>query len=274
MTVIACVFLSFILAMTVFAAITGIWPPFMAVESKSMQHSENASDVGIIDTGDIVVARRLSGPDEIRTYVGSIADGYRSFGEYGDVIIYQPPDGSIPIVHRAICEVVYNGCGGFDVPELSTVPADLWSSPGEEGRWRGLTDTLDLFGVGYQKATVHIDLAALLESMGSSPHGGLITMGDNNGYSLGGERFGVIDQGSIVEGPIPWEWVVGKVTGEIPWVGSLRLWATGTAPDYLPRNSVVMLGVSVAALIALPVVIYLMASLWERRAERKGRGGR
>jgi signal peptidase len=274
LTAVGCVFVSFMLAVTAFSAISGVWPPYMAVESKSMQHSEDTSRVGVIDTGDVVVARHPSGLEDIKTYVGSIVDGYQSYGEYGDVIVYQSPGEGTPIVHRAICELVYDGCGGFDIPELSNVPADLWDAPGAGGRWWGLQDSLDLFQVGYSKATVHIDLAGLLAEMGASPHGGLITMGDNNWYDQGGERRGVIDQGNLVDGPILWEWVVGKVTGEIPWVGSLRLWLTGTAPDYLPHNSIAMLGAVIASLIALPTALYAAAAILERRAERRERGRR
>ncbi len=264
-----CMFLAFILAMLILSAAVGIWPPFMAVESKSMQHSDDTSQVGVIDTGDVVVARRASGPDDIRTYVGSIVDGHRSYGEYGDVIVYSRPDGEIPIVHRAICTLVYNGNGGFDIPELSEVPTHLWSAP--EGRWWGLEQSVYLYEVGYSQVTVHIDLAYLLSLMGSSPHGGLITMGDNNWLDQGGERFGLIDQGSIVDGPLEWEWVIGKVTGEIPWIGSLKLWLTGTAPDYLPQNSIMMLGAVIGALVALPVSLWALANAFERRAARRER---
>jgi signal peptidase I len=267
---IGCLFLAFFLAVMILSAAVGVWPPFMAVESKSMQHGVDSS-IGVIDTGDVVVARHLSGPDDVRTYVGSIADGHRSYGEYGDVIIYGRPDGDVPIVHRAIVTLVYNGNGGFDIPELSKVPTDLWSTPGEVGRWWGLNQSVDLYQVGYSQVTVHIDLADLLAGMGSSPHGGLITMGDYNWLDQGRERVGLIDQGSIVDGPLEWKWVIGKVTGEIPWVGTLKLWMTGTAPDYLPQNSVVMLGAVVAAMAALPVALWAMATVFERRSERRER---
>jgi signal peptidase I len=265
-----CVFVAFLVAVMVLSAAVGIWPPFMAVESKSMQHSEDVSQLGVIDTGDVVVARRLSGPDDVQTYVGSIADGHRSYGEYGDVIVYERPEGGIPIVHRAICTLVYNGDGSFDIPELSKVPAHLWSTPSGEGRWWGLAESVYLYEVGYAQVTVHIDLAYLLSLMGPAPHGGLITMGDNNWVDQGHERLGLIDQGSIVAGPLEWKWVIGKITGEVPWIGSLKLWLTGTAPDYLPQNSIILLGTVVGAIVALPTTLWALASWFERRSERRG----
>ncbi len=266
---IGCVFFAFLLAVMILSAAVGIWPPFMAVESKSMQHSGDTSQVGVIDTGDVVVARHTSGPDDIRTYVGSIVDGHRSYGEYGDVVIYKMSNEQTPIVHRAICNLIYNGSGGFDIPELSNVPTQLWDAPGAEGRWWGLGQSVDLFQVGYSKVTVHIDLTYLLASMGPSPHGGLITMGDNNWFDRGGERFGLIDQGSLMDGPLPWEWIIGKVTGEIPWMGSLKLWMTGTAPDYLPRNSVVNLSVVIGATIALPMAFWTLTAWSEGGSEKR-----
>ncbi|ELY30675.1 signal peptidase i [Halogeometricum borinquense DSM 11551] len=80
-------------------ALTGVWPPMVAVESGSMEPH--------IDTGDMVVvsdAGRFSGAsaDEhgIVTYAES--DGYSRFSGKGDVIVYMPPErtGS-PIIHRA-----------------------------------------------------------------------------------------------------------------------------------------------------------------------------
>jgi signal peptidase len=269
----SCVFLAFLLAVMILSAAVGIWPPFMAVESKSMQHSEDTSQVGVIDTGDVVVARPPAEPEEIRTYLASIADGHRSFGEYGDVIVYGRPDGDVPIVHRAMVTLVYNASGGFDIPELAQVPAHLWSSPEGEGRWWGLEQNVDLYEVGYSQVTVHIDLDGLLAGMGSSPHGGLITMGDNNWVEQGSERYGLIDQGSFLDGPVQWEWIIGKVTGEIPWLGSLKLWLTGTAPDYLPHNSIIMLGAVVGIIAAFPMTLWAMVSWSERRTGRRERDG-
>lgn len=269
LTIVGCLFVAFLLAVMLLSAALGMWPPFMAVESKSMQHSDDSSQLGVIDTGDIVVASRSVGPEDVMTYVGSMADGYRSYGAYGDVVIFQPPYEDIPIVHRAICKLIYDGAGGFDIPELSGAPPDSWSVPDGEKRWWGLNESVELYRVGYSEVTVRIDLDTLLLSMGSAPHDGLITMGDNNWIAQGDDRYGLIDQGSLVEGPLPWEWVIGKVAGEVPWMGTLRLWLTGTAPDYLPQNTIAWLALTIGATVVLPMALWATAMSMDGRRERR-----
>jgi signal peptidase len=271
MLAVGCVFLAFILSVGALTALLGTWPPFMVVESRSMQHDDNSSAIGIIDTGDVVVVSDHQTDGVLRTYLDSLQDGYQSFGEYGDVAIYQPPGEDIPIVHRALCEVVYNStAGGFDIPDLANVPASMWSVPDGNRSWRGLTEWVELHDVGYAKITVHIDLNDTYRGMGSDPHGGLITMGDNNWKEVGGERFGVVDQGNLIEEPIRWEWVIGKVVGEVPWLGTIRLWLTGTAPPYLPVNTIVLLMTSVTSLALLPVALWASAVAVERHRRRIG----
>jgi signal peptidase len=78
-------------------AATGIWPPMVAVESGSMQPT--------LERGDLVVVSEPAryGPDSddgIVTARG--ADGFRSLGGPGNVVVYMPPGRSgSPIIHRA-----------------------------------------------------------------------------------------------------------------------------------------------------------------------------
>ncbi|MDW5563980.1 MAG: hypothetical protein SA339_12230 [Methanomassiliicoccus sp.] len=267
--VVGCTFLAFMLSVGTLALLLGTWPPFMAVESKSMQHSDNSSAIGVVDTGDVVVVSSSLVNGKVRTYLGSLQDDYRSFGEYGDVVIYQAPEDDIPIVHRAICELVYNSTAeGFDIPELAKVPASMWSVPAGDREWHGLSEWIELFDIGYANVTVHIDLHSLYVSMQDDPHGGLITMGDNNWKEINDQRYGIVDQGSLVQEPIRWSWVIGKVVGEVPWIGTIRLWMTGTAPPYMPANSVILLLATVGALAALPAVLWVSAQTLERRRYR------
>jgi signal peptidase len=265
MLAIACAFLAFILAMGVLTAMLGTWPPLMVVESRSMQHDDSSSAIGVIDTGDVVTVSHYLTDGGLRTYVGSMQDGYTSFGEYGDVAIFQPPGEEIPIVHRALLEVEYNATArGFDIPELAAVPSSQWSVPGEHD-WRGLTDWVELYNVGYAGVTVRIDLNDTYRAMEDDPHGGLITMGDNNWREAGGSRYGIVDQGSLIKEPIRWEWVIGKVVGEVPWLGTIRLAITGTAPPYMPLNSIVLLTASIASLTVFPVALWASARAVEQR---------
>ena len=61
---------------------TGMTSPFSIVMSQSMQHDPDQSEIGSIDTGDIVIVRD---PDktQIQSYVEGTQSGYRSFGDYG-----------------------------------------------------------------------------------------------------------------------------------------------------------------------------------------------
>jgi signal peptidase len=269
MLVVGCTFLTFMLAVGAMATLLGTWPPFMAVESRSMQHNDNRSSIGVIDTGDVVVASGGYVGGEPRTYLGSLQDDYKRFGDFGDVVIYQTPGQDVPIVHRAICELVYNSTsGGFDMPELAGLPADEWTASEGNHAWRGLTDWVEIYDVGYANVTVRINLGDLLDSMGSEPYGGLVTMGDNNWREVEGKKLGFIDQGNLVKGPIKPEWIVGKVVSEVPWVGTIRLWLTGTAPSYMPVNSVVMLLASITSIAALPAALWISARALEQRRLR------
>ncbi|HOL08362.1 MAG TPA: S26 family signal peptidase, partial [Methanomassiliicoccaceae archaeon] len=134
-----------IIFLIVIAAIfiySGIWPPMVVVESKSMQHSDDTSYIGVIDTGDIVVVKKVNGFDEVTTYIEGLADGHSTYGEPGDVIIYYRDGMPKPIIHRAIVMLEYNSTGGgFDVPTLANVPSETWSVPGGEKVWWNLKDT-------------------------------------------------------------------------------------------------------------------------------------
>lgn len=269
MLAIFCGFLAFMLSVGALASALGTWPPFMVVESRSMQHSDNSSAIGVIDTGDVVVVSEPSTYGTPRTYLDSLKDGYSSFGGLGDVVIYQIPGDDVPIVHRALCELVYNSSArGFDIPGLADLPHDAWSVPGEDRSGRGLDKWVELYGIGYAGVTVHIDLNSTFRAVEGDPHGGLVTVGDYNWEEVGGERIGIVDQGSLVDGPVKWEWVIGKVVGEVPWLGTLRLWLTGTMPPYMPLNSVLLFLASVASITLLPVALWASARAVDKRRGR------
>jgi len=83
-------------------AVSGVWPPMVAVKSGSMAPH--------LVRGDLVVTmnEHRFAPDNgvemtgvVTTRAGRRA-GYRSFGAYGDVIVYKPRGGDdTPIIHRA-----------------------------------------------------------------------------------------------------------------------------------------------------------------------------
>ncbi|AIY89424.1 signal peptidase I [Geoglobus acetivorans] len=75
--------------------LTGTWPFMVAVQSGSMEPN--------LHIGDVVF---LVSPEkkEIVTYLEGKENGYKKFGDYGDVIVYRPNGDSsrTPIIHRAI----------------------------------------------------------------------------------------------------------------------------------------------------------------------------
>ncbi len=126
-------------------AISGVWPPLVAIESPSMDPH--------IKEGDLVFVmeeERFSGPDDRHGVVTAASDdSYRKFQQPGDVIVYEP-DGNgrqTPIIHRAM----------------------LWVEEGENWYDRANED--------------YIGSADDCEELTSCPadHAGFITKGDNNG---------------------------------------------------------------------------------------------
>jgi len=77
-------------------AVSGTWPALVAVESESMVPNLNVNDLVFV-----VEENRYDG---YMTMFEAEEAGKISFGEYGDVIVYQPngQTGVTPIIHRAI----------------------------------------------------------------------------------------------------------------------------------------------------------------------------
>jgi signal peptidase len=127
-------------------AVSGIWPPLVAVESGSMEpHMEKNDLVFIVDE------ERFGGDGAVHgvvTYQRGQETGERSFGSYGDVIVFQP-DGQngVPIIHRA---------------RLYVEEGDRWVDDANQSHLRGQT----------------------CEEVRTcpAPHDGFITKGDDTPY--------------------------------------------------------------------------------------------
>ncbi|MDH7508742.1 MAG: S26 family signal peptidase [Methanomassiliicoccales archaeon] len=252
-------------------AYSSVWPPLVVVESSSMQHSDSRSSIGVIDTGDIVIVKKARG-DNIITYIDGIERGHITYGEYGDVIVYRKGDNSpsTPVIHRAICKIIYNATGGgFDIPSLASLPDWQWKVlPTGDHTWWNLRTAVEIYGIGYLNVTLRLDLRSILqyfESRDMTPHGGYITMGDHNVFSEGGVLYGYYDQISIFREPVKDEWVIGKARGEIPWFGLLKLWVSGTAPQNIPENSKTNLFITIAVVIIVPIGIDILNVVLKRR---------
>jgi signal peptidase len=254
-------------------AYSGVWPPLVVVESNSMQHSSSESYIGVVDTGDLVIEKRISAVSEIQTYLASIHDNHQTYGEYGDVIIYRPYGASrTPIIHRAFCTLVYNTTGGgFDLPELANLPAGTYSISGGGTDWHDLKGQVEFSNIGFNHISITLNLSPILTYYAQRqaadpsfvPHGGIITLGDNN--------HGNYDQNypmnAVCREPVAVEWIDGLARGEIPWFGLLKLWVSGPtpAPGTVPQNSVTDLWVSIALIISVPIAIDLTGLVLERR---------
>lgn len=237
-----------ILILVSLVAYTSNWPPVYVVESESMQHG-SADQVGLINTGDLVLAQKVAA-GQVVSYEQGDQRGYSTYGEYGDVLLFYPNgnQGSTPVIHRAILYLVYNATdGSFSAPALSGrpcngAPGSVYSvTIGLSGcSATGMRGTLELFGIGWQNATVSVDLL----QVGAAS--GFLTMGDNN-YRAGSPATGEPDEPALTKLIEP-GWVIGVARGMIPWFGSLKLALdgnTGEVPsqswEYLALSSILII---------------------------------
>jgi signal peptidase I len=246
---------------------SGVWPPLVVIESASMQHSDTRSYIGVVDTGDLVILKKETSFSSVRTYLDSYNDGHSTYGELGDVVIYRP-FGSYdrtPIIHRALCQVFYNASGGgFDVPALASLPDQMWDIKGGPDAWYDIHGTLVLHGIGYNGVEVRINFTIMLSNFANAqvaPHGGLITLGDNN--------HGIIDQSSISSvcwQPVKEDWLNGIARGELPWFGLIKLYANGQASQVpIPQNSKTNLLISLGLIIGVPILIDALSLVLESK---------
>ncbi|NHN43434.1 S26 family signal peptidase [Halorubellus sp. JP-L1] len=166
-------------------AISGIWPPLVAVESGSMEPHMSKGDLVFIVDEDRYVPQSGVEDTGISTYESAnAANGYSKFGSQGDVVVYSPygDDRRTPIIHRAQFYV-------------------------EEGEnWVEDADPAYLGGVD--------SCAEVPRDMCPAPYDGFITKGDANPtYDQVG------DQSTIVKD----EWVRGKAEVRVPLLGWIRL---------------------------------------------------
>jgi len=83
-------------------AISGIWPPMVAVESGSMEPHMQKGDLVFVTEPGRFAPDAGRGETGVVTHAVGSEEGYSSFGEPGSVIVYRQP-GRLgpPIIHRA-----------------------------------------------------------------------------------------------------------------------------------------------------------------------------
>lgn len=233
---------------------SGVNPPFTVVESQSMQHNDNQSEIGIIDTGDMIY---VQSPDncDIITYVEGYKTGYKSFGDYGSVIVYKRDTGN-PVIHRAIVYLEKVGLK-WNIESLNGY-SGIWDIDGTN-EYMNVSGTLSMtFDNDYKPRTCTINLDSLTQS-------GYLTLGDNN------NDFDQ-DTGVMHGKPISRDMIKSVAQVEIPWLGCLKLMMNGKEDriDAHASNSIEYLEISFITIILIVISIsYIFDELMVYRISRR-----
>lgn len=165
--------------------VSGVWPPLVAVESGSMQPDLGRGDLVFIMDEDRLVPAEATAETGIVTYRNGRDTGYRSFGGYGNVIVFNPPDRSgAPVIHRA----------------------RFWVEEGE--RW---VEDADPAFVNDRSCEAIVTCPA--------PHAGFITKGDANPYYDQVQGIATVVRPAWIRGTaefsVPWLGYVRLTVGEV-----------------------------------------------------------
>lgn len=190
------------------ALYTGFNTPFSVVMSESMQHDNSRSQIGCIDTGDVVIVKS---PDkaEIVSYIDATKTGYMTFGDYGSVIIYERGGGHNPVIHRAIIWLEWDDVTKtWSAPSLKDYTGE-WDNNGNS--WNNLSGTLHLYNITQSGKNITIDLDKI------GKNSGFITLGDNPVTNTG------VDQPNTIDHPVRMEEIRSVPFMEIPWIGAMKI---------------------------------------------------
>ena len=268
-----------VIILGVIYAYTRVWPPMVVIESESMQHGNDATYIGVIDTGDLVLVQAAPQRSDVTTWVQGMATGYMTYGNYGDVIIFKTSSQSTPIIHRPMFYMEWNAATGkFDIPDLDGLPRGLWRATYFNGTVvvtpRGMDGTLRLYQSGWDwNLTTVFDIHAFLGKARS----GYVTMGDNNAY----RGLTPPSEGNNYDRQYfpRQEDIVGKARGELPWFGLIKLvlypgetgCCKGWGDSYVPKNSWDSLVLALVMIIATPIVIDISSSLLRKDDQTEGK---
>jgi len=250
------------IVISILYAYTGNWPPLVVVESNSMMHGDDSS-LSAIDTGDLVFVKSVEKRSEVTTYVEGMKRDYKTYNNYGDVIIFKRnAQSGTPIIHRAIVWIEFNG-ESFDVPSLdkygvTEIEIEYHAFMGHPSNYISINLT-DM----YTRAKANFP-----EIYPETGFSGFLTRGDNNPD---------FDQGAIgqITGPVSVDSIVGVARGEVPWFGLIKLKIGGNLggpASQAPETSVRMLIISIAIFISIPFLLDYLFLRLERRREKKKLG--
>lgn len=257
-------------------AYTRVWPPMVVVESSSMQHRNDISYIGVIDTGDLVLVQAAPSRSDVITWVEGKATSYMTYSNFGDVIIFNREGDPTPVIHRAILWVNYNATHmAFDIPDLAQLKLnDLWGGFNADGSAvnspYGLTGTIWLAQSGWRgDMTLTINLRADFLNYPKYRHDGYVTLGDNNerGYD---------------KALVPQKDIIGKARGELPWFGLLKLtlapspnacchgWGDSNPSTGAPKNSWDSLLIALLLIVLSPILIDISTTLLAKPKKKTG----
>ena len=221
---------------------TGNWPPMTIVESSSMEHGTNFT-WGVINAGDIVLIKKVYSVNDIITYVQGREINYSTYGDYGNVILYEPYNNTVPIIHRAMFYITWNGTRFYIKGENIAI---------KEGWMKIIGYDVILMDVGFKHKDFAVDLSPFVGE------DGFITMGDNNlGIYVPGTEgilpnatvyFASDQNNNLAPGPVKLYQIVGIAVGWIPWLGVLKLLIYGDT-YYIPIQSYFYFGVLMTIII-------------------------
>lgn len=167
-------------------AVSGVWPPMVAIESPSMEPNMNTNDLVFLMDNDRFQPGAAHGDTGVVTAATGAETGYERYGDGGDVIVFNP-DGdqsATPIIHRAM----------------------FWVEEDENWCERALEN-----GGGAYLGSLETDDEACI-----AQNSGFITKGDAN------DRYDQANS-SQANKPVKPEWIVGTSELRVPGVGWFRL---------------------------------------------------
>ncbi|WP_049895396.1 S26 family signal peptidase [Halopiger xanaduensis] len=166
-------------------AVSGVWPPLVAIESGSMEPNMNTGDLVFVVATDRFVGDESVADTGVVTLENGRESGYETFDRSGDVVVFRPDgnDSRTPVIHRA---------------HFWVEAGENWvDTEAESANLRGTT----------------CDAVAACPA----PHDGFVTKGDNNGM------YDQVTNAGAETTVVRPDWVVGKAAFRIPWLGRLRL---------------------------------------------------
>jgi signal peptidase I len=218
-----------------------------------MHEDEPFGRLGTIDAGDMVLLVKVEDKNDVIPF--SISE-YYNYGRKGDVVIYHP-DGNPnldQIIHRAMCwiDVEYEGDDKFY--------------------------TIEEYGIIHQNSSesLYIPECGIWNPSSNSSvkvawfeHSGFITKGDNPITNPTCDQLG-----GISRQPIKIEWISGRASLELPWIGTINLLFNDLTNGKntlgnIPQDSLICFGILIAFLISIPVSLDIYSYYKEKKGNKQ-----